>query len=77
MIKQFPFYRRFDAKDCGPACLRMITKHYGKSYSQHTMHEKCNITREGEGIALTLEPTPQFYEEEGEKDKKIKIRLSI
>lgn len=46
-MAKFPFYHQFDAKDCGPACLRMIAKFYGKSYSQHTMHEKCNITRTG------------------------------
>lgn len=164
-MSKFPFYKQFDAKDCGPTCLRMIAKYYGKSYSQYTMYEKCNVTREGvsllgisraaesigfrtqgvkptwkqvleeiqlpcivhwqqnhfvvlykikrqgihsrnnvvcvadpeeglleysvpeflsmwlstedngekKGVALTLEPTPQFYEEEGEKEKKLKF----
>lgn len=26
----FPFIKQFDAKDCGPACLCMIAKYYGK-----------------------------------------------
>ena len=143
--------------DCGPTCLRMVAKFYGRSYSLHSLRERCHITREGvsllgisdaaesigfrttgvkitweqlrdempmpcivhwnqrhfvvvygvikrrrgtfvkvadpasglleyraedflkswlqsedksEGIALILEPTPQFYQEEGEEKKK-------
>lgn len=33
--------------DCGPTCLRIITKSYGKSYSLQTIREKSYITREG------------------------------
>ena len=32
----FPYYRQLDAMDCGPTCLRMIAKFYGKSYSLQT-----------------------------------------
>jgi ATP-binding cassette subfamily B protein len=31
MIPRFPFYRQFDAMDCGPACLRLITRYHGKT----------------------------------------------
>lgn len=43
----FPFYMQMDAKDCGPSCLRMIAKHYGKSYNLQTLRERAYITREG------------------------------
>ncbi len=43
----FPFYKQLDAKDCGPACLRMIAKYYGKNYNLQTLREKSYITREG------------------------------
>jgi ATP-binding cassette subfamily B protein len=43
----FPFYKQPDAKDCGPTCLRMITKFYGKKYSLDHLREKSYITREG------------------------------
>ncbi len=43
----FPFYQQYDAMDCGPSCLRMIAKHYGKSYSLQTLRDRCYITREG------------------------------
>lgn len=46
-MKVYPFFSQFDAKDCGPACLRMITNHYGKSYSIQTLRERSFITREG------------------------------
>jgi ATP-binding cassette subfamily B protein len=29
----FPFYRQLNSMDCGPTCLRMIAKHYGKHYN--------------------------------------------
>ncbi|OWK68653.1 ABC transporter ATP-binding protein [Pedobacter sp. AJM] len=33
--------------DCGPACLKMLSKFYGKFYSLQYLRDKCNITREG------------------------------
>ena len=47
MKKTFPFTHQHDAMDCGPACLRMVAKHYGKSYSLQGLREKCFYTREG------------------------------
>lgn len=48
--KKFPFYQQLDAMDCGPTCLRMIAKHYGKSFSLQYLREKCYISREGVSI---------------------------
>lgn len=47
MKKFFPHYTQLDAMDCGPTCLRMIAKHYGRHYSLQTLREKSFITREG------------------------------
>ena len=33
--------------DCGPSCLRMIAKFYGRVYSIQNLREKAFITREG------------------------------
>ncbi len=33
--------------DCGPACLRMVAEHYGRSYSLQYLRERCHIDREG------------------------------
>lgn len=43
----FPHYHQLDAKDCGPTCLRMIARFYGKNYSLQTLRERSFITREG------------------------------
>ena len=44
---KFPHYTQLDAMDCGPACLRIVAKHYGKTYSLQNLREKSRITREG------------------------------
>jgi len=46
-MKTFPLYQQLDSMDCGPSCLRMITRHYGRSYTLQTLREKSFITREG------------------------------
>ncbi len=46
-MAKFPFYNQYDAMDCGPTCLRMVAKHYGRNFSLQTLREKCFITREG------------------------------
>jgi len=43
----FPHYRQLDAMDCGPTCLRMVTKHYGKNFSLQKLRASSRITREG------------------------------
>ena len=42
-----PFHHQMDLFDCGPASLKMIAEHYGKSYTMQTLREYCFITREG------------------------------
>src|SRR4051794_2057290 len=43
----FTTYIQLDQMDCGPTCLRMIAKHYGKNYSLDSLRNKCSATREG------------------------------
>jgi len=47
MKKSFPFFKQMDAMDCGPTCLRMIAKYYGRSFSQDILREKTQIGKEG------------------------------
>jgi len=44
---QFPFFRQLDAMDCGPSCLRMIAKYFGRSYSLQQVRNLSHTTREG------------------------------
>jgi len=43
----FTTYIQLDQMDCGPTCLRMIAKHYGKNYSLENLRGISCITREG------------------------------
>lgn len=45
--RQFPWEYQMDAKDCGPACLKIIAKYYEKYYSLQYLRDLCGITREG------------------------------
>ncbi len=58
MPKKFPFYKQLDLKDCGPTCLQIIAKFYGKIYSIDFLREKSHITQQGSsygGIAEAAE----------------------
>jgi len=46
-MASFPFYKQLDAMDCGPSCVRMIAKFYGKTYSLQTLREKSYLSRDG------------------------------
>lgn len=50
-MRSFPFTRQLDAKDCGPACLRMISAHYGRQYTLQTLRDKAYISRQGVSLA--------------------------
>lgn len=43
----FPHYIQPDSMDCGPTCLRMIAKHYGKNFSLQLLRERTQIGKEG------------------------------
>jgi ATP-binding cassette, subfamily B, bacterial len=43
----FTTYIQHDAMDCGPTCLRMVAKHYGKNFSLEYLRTLSYITREG------------------------------
>ena len=43
----FPHEYQLDAKDCGPSCVKIIAKYYGRLYSLPYLRDLCGITREG------------------------------
>ena len=43
----FPFYKQPDQMDCGPTCMRMVAKHYGRNFSVQTLRRLCEINKEG------------------------------
>jgi len=50
MAKAFPSYKQLEQMDCGPTCLRIIAKHYGKSYSLDYIRSRSYITKTGSSL---------------------------
>lgn len=46
-MKKFPHYKQHDQMDCGPTCLRMVAKYYGRNYTLQKLRDLCQISREG------------------------------
>src|SRR6266436_758604 len=47
MRKPFPIFQQLDAMDCGPTCLRMVAKYYGRSVSLDYLRNKSQYGKEG------------------------------
>jgi len=50
MSIKFPFYKQPDAKDCGPTCLRIVSKFYGKTIPLQQIRNLSETTREGSSL---------------------------
>ncbi|WP_343587305.1 peptidase domain-containing ABC transporter [Flavobacterium sp.] len=50
MRNLFPFYKQTDNKDCGPTCLKIIAKYYGKTISIQGLRDASETTREGSNL---------------------------
>lgn len=46
-MKRLHFYRQLDTMDCGPTCLRMVARQYGKRFSLQELRDRCHIDRQG------------------------------
>lgn len=46
-MPKFQYTPQLDARDCGPACLHMISRHHGRQHSLALLRDYCHITREG------------------------------
>ena len=49
-MKKFPNYIQADAKDCGPTCLKIVGKHYGKTINIQQLRDFSETTREGSNL---------------------------
>lgn len=50
MLKKFPNYLQNDNKDCGPTCLKIIAKHYGKTLKIQDLRDYSETTRNGTNL---------------------------
>lgn len=47
IFHRFPVDYQMDSQDCGPACLKIIAKHFGRYYSLQYLRDRCGITSQG------------------------------
>jgi ATP-binding cassette subfamily B protein len=76
-MAKFPQYLQPDAMDCGPTCLRIVAKHFGRHYNLETLRNLTWKTREGvslltisdaaekigfrtQGVRLTIDKLPEI-----------------
>jgi len=49
-INKFPTYKQTEAKDCGPTCIKILAKHYGKLINTQELRTLSETTREGSSL---------------------------
>jgi ATP-binding cassette subfamily B protein len=47
MGMKFSYYKQLDTMDCGPSCIRMIARFYGKFHSLQSLRSKSFVTNTG------------------------------
>src|SRR5215470_17771184 len=50
-FNRFPIFYQLDSLDCGPSCLQMIAKHYGRALPKHLVARLCEQDRQGASLA--------------------------
>lgn len=54
-MKKFPNYIQADSKDCGPTCLKIVAKSYGKTINIQQLRDFSETTREGSNLLFLSE----------------------
>ena len=49
-LKKFPHYKQTEAKDCGPTCIKIIAKFYGKLINTQQLRTLSETTRAGSNL---------------------------
>ncbi|UMB53927.1 peptidase domain-containing ABC transporter [Lutibacter sp. A64] len=49
-MRKFPNYKQTEAKDCGPTCIKIIAKYYGKIINTQQLRTLSETTREGSSL---------------------------
>lgn len=71
-MPKFPFYKQAESKDCGPTCIKIIAKHYGRVLNTQKLRSLSETTREGSSL-LGLSDA---VEEIGFRSLGVKLSLS-
>ena len=59
-MKKFTTYRQMDVMDCGPTCLKMIFKHYGKQVNSENIRRETQIGTTGVSLLGLSEAAEKF-----------------
>lgn len=59
--------------DCGPTCLRMVAKFYGRNFTQQTINKLCSLNKDG----VTLLAISRASESMGFRSLGVKINLEV
>jgi len=49
-LKKNPHYKQLDKKDCGPTCLKIVAKHFGKTIAIQELRKLTETTRAGSSL---------------------------
>ena len=49
-MRKFPSYRQSETKDCGPTCIKIIAKYYGKTIGIQHLRDRSETTRAGSNL---------------------------
>jgi ATP-binding cassette subfamily B protein len=72
-MKNFKFYKQPDTMDCGPTCLRMISKHYKRDISLKKLRNLSETTRLGSSMQGIADAAEQI----GFKTLGVKINFDV
>jgi ATP-binding cassette subfamily B protein len=59
-LKKFTNYRQTETKDCGPTCLKIIAKHYGKILNIQKLRDYSETTRDGSNLLMLSDAAEKF-----------------
>jgi len=59
-LKPFPTYQQTESKDCGPTCIKIIAKHYGKLINTQQLRSLSETTRDEGRVLLGLSGVVEF-----------------
>ncbi|MFN7705875.1 MAG: peptidase domain-containing ABC transporter [Chryseotalea sp.] len=59
-MKKFTFYKQSDAMDCGPTCLKMIFKYYGRNINSNALKNDSQVNKNGVSL-LSLSEVAEKY----------------
>jgi len=59
-LEKFPHYIQADFKDCGPTCLKIIAKYYGKILNIQKLRDYSETTRDGSNLLMLSDAAEKF-----------------